>query len=93
MGFLSQKKEKEGGGGRERPNGPLVGPCMCVCVCVCMNGVRYENSNKVIFHVSYLWPRRAIIMSRRPHPRTGGPPQWHVTRGGHIEEKKLWGGG
>jgi len=53
----------------------------------------YENSNKVICHVSYPWPRRVIIMLRRPHPRIIGPRQWHVTKRGHTKKKEFWGGG
>ena len=58
-----------------------------------MHYVRYMNLNKVIAPRVIAMVKGAIIVPRRSHPQTVRSHQWHVTRGGHIVEKEIRGGG
>ena len=48
----------------------------------------HKNLNKVLVPRVISIAEESIIMLRRSHARTLRPCQWHVTRGGHIVEKK-----
>ena len=51
--------------------------------------VRYKNLNKEIAPRIIPMAEGAMIVSRRPHPRTIRSRQWHVIRGSHTIEKEL----
>ena len=53
----------------------------------------YENLNKVFVPRVLPIVKEAIIALRKSHAWTVRPCQWHVTRGDHTVEKKLWGEG
>ena len=51
--------------------------------------VEHWNLNKVIAPRVISMAEGAVIVSRRSHPQTVRPRQWHVIRGGHTVEKEF----